>query len=176
MSVAHDRIRAFALTRLDDGFTTMEVVRATRHRPNAVAEHLAAMTDMYIDRWDRGVPVWCMVVAPEDCPPPVVSENHYDYPHSVVLGARNVAGGSPWRTLRPMCRMRQKTLAAKLDKMREYPGAILSTVEDGVDAGYNRLLKSYDIKGNLIKIEALSPAAFTYLHRAIRAVRVVAVK
>ena len=59
-----------------DGMDVGTIANTVNREPENVRRVLNAMPDAYIDRWTRfggvGRPsaVWCVVVPPENCPPP----------------------------------------------------------------------------------------------------------
>jgi len=66
-----------ALLRINpDGMDVGTIANTTNREPENVRRLLKTMPDAYIDRWTRfggiGKPsaIWCVVVPPENCPPP----------------------------------------------------------------------------------------------------------
>lgn len=60
----------------EDGMDVGTIANTLNREPGNIRKLLCAMPDAYIDRWTRfggsGRPsaIWCVVVPPENCPPP----------------------------------------------------------------------------------------------------------
>lgn len=63
-----------ALQKYPDGLTVSELVERTEKERRAIDKTLLDMPDAYIDRWTthrkQWTAVWCVVLAPENCPKP----------------------------------------------------------------------------------------------------------
>ena len=62
------------LQQYHDGLPVSEIAEILEKKPSPMRRALLEMPDAYIDRWiayrKQWVAVWCVVVAPEDCPKP----------------------------------------------------------------------------------------------------------
>jgi hypothetical protein len=69
----HHAVR-MALQKYHDGLTVSELVERTEKKRRAIDRALIDMPDAYIDRWTthrkQWTAVWCVVIAPENCPKP----------------------------------------------------------------------------------------------------------
>jgi hypothetical protein len=69
----HHAVR-MVLQKYHDGLTVSEIVERTEKERRAIDKALITMPDAYIDRWTshrkQWTAVWCVVVAPENCPKP----------------------------------------------------------------------------------------------------------
>jgi len=72
---ATQSIRAL-LRKNSDGMDVGTIANTVQREPENVRRLLKLMPDAYIDRWTRfggvgrPIAVWCIVVPPENCPPP----------------------------------------------------------------------------------------------------------
>ena len=70
------------LRQYPDGLTTTQVAELSGFITSDVRRSLAAMPDVYVDRWVPGkrgqyMKVWCVVIVPDDCPHP--KDRKYQY-------------------------------------------------------------------------------------------------
>ena len=69
----HHAVRML-LQQYHDGLPVSEIAEILEKKPSPMRRALLEMPDAYIDRWiacrKQWVAVWCVVVAPEDCPKP----------------------------------------------------------------------------------------------------------
>ena len=69
----HHAIRML-LQQYHDGLTASDAAERLEKDPNHIRRALAEMPDAYIDRWTTNrkqwAAVWCVVIAPENCPKP----------------------------------------------------------------------------------------------------------
>jgi len=74
----HHAIRML-LQQYHDGLTAADAAERLEKDPSHIRRALAEMPDAYIDRWiahrKQWTAVWCVVVAPEDCPKPSEKPN-----------------------------------------------------------------------------------------------------
>jgi hypothetical protein len=78
----HHAIR-MVLQKYPDGLTLTEIIERIEKDRSAVTRALKEMPDAYIDRWmpykgsgpSPWQPVWCVIVAPENCPKPTEKPN-----------------------------------------------------------------------------------------------------
>ena len=63
----------------EDGLTVTQMSELLGHKPDGIRTSLKCMVDAYIDRWiayrKQWTAVWCVIVAPEDCPKPSKKPN-----------------------------------------------------------------------------------------------------
>jgi hypothetical protein len=79
---SHNRIRRL-LHLHSDGLTSLEISERTEIKRKTVKSALAAMPDVYIDRWkpvhhESPHAVWIAIVPPENCPRPLSKEPKYE--------------------------------------------------------------------------------------------------
>lgn len=79
---SHNKAVRAALRAHPDGLTTEELHQITGARQNSIARILPTMPDAYIDRYLKGIgrgkayiPVWSVVIPPENCPKPERKKN-----------------------------------------------------------------------------------------------------
>jgi hypothetical protein len=74
----HQAIRML-LQQYDDGLTAADAAERLEKDPSHIRRALAEMPDAYIDRWiahrKQWTAVWCVIVAPENCPKPSEKPN-----------------------------------------------------------------------------------------------------
>ena len=62
------------LQQYHDGLTVADIAERLEKEPSPMRRALTEMPDAYIDRWiayrKQWVAIWCVIVAPEDCPKP----------------------------------------------------------------------------------------------------------
>ena len=62
-----------------DGLTVADIAERLEKEPPPMRRALVEMPDAYIDRWTahrkQWVAVWCVIVAPENCPKPTKKSN-----------------------------------------------------------------------------------------------------
>jgi hypothetical protein len=67
------------LQQYHDGLTVADAAERLEKDPNHIRRALTEMPDAYIDRWvahrKQWTAVWCVIVAPENCPKPTEKPN-----------------------------------------------------------------------------------------------------
>lgn len=74
----HHAVRML-LQHYHDGLTAADAAERLEKDPNHIRRALAEMPDAYIDRWiahrKQWTAVWCVIVAPKNCPKPSEKPN-----------------------------------------------------------------------------------------------------
>ncbi len=74
----HQSIRML-LQQYHDGLTVADIAERLEKEPSPMRRALTEMPDAYIDRWiayrKQWVAIWCVIVAPENCPKPIEKPN-----------------------------------------------------------------------------------------------------
>jgi hypothetical protein len=74
----HHAIRML-LQQYHDGLTVADIAERLEKEPPPMRRALTEMPDAYIDRWiahrKQWTAVWCVIVAPENCPKPTKKPN-----------------------------------------------------------------------------------------------------